>query len=813
MKHIKTFITTLVLLASAMVCNVQQAFAAEQLFVGTAASASYRDTNTDWLITVNDDKGNTLSLDINTGGQKIFAGTYVLTQCVADGTFFKAPTGQASFTALSVTVRGNSSEFYLEGTGTLENGAALKFLYGADPAELEALETADVDVNIEGPANTSITWNIESESWQINMPERPALKLDIKTGGKDSFAGTYYLVDCNANNTKHGTRTFTVLKIVITGTPTYCEITGRGKRNDGKIVAFHYASPKAQDIEIAASGMSEATHDGSAWKTSIYDYVYELKLSYRAASTAFAGTYTLADCVNASLLNYNTSAENTFTSLSFTITGEPNRAREIDGQGTLDNGADVVFHYQDLGEEVKISNAGYITYFSSDKNVQLTTGLEGYVAYMEEGELQLEQVYSSTDVIPAGTPVILKGQGTGMLMYNDVKQGKTPEKNDLRGSDRATLTVAPGLGDCYYYGLSLDKDHNFEKAGFYWMNPDGGAFTNQPHKAYLAVPKSAGARMSYTFAESMAATVEIDNNRFAKLYGTVQAPTWQERYNAYLFTFGNDQYNVLVTLETGGADKFAGTYTLANCTQGDYWTGLQNVRMSTYSAFTEIEMTITGTPEACEITGSGKAKDGKTVSFHIKNYMDLSVSEAGYATFYNEMDGFVIPAGLEGYVAYVEDGALALEKLYSEGETVPQATPVVLKGAKGDYSLVYTDTDIYGVTPTKNHLHGSDEATLTVVDGDNYYYVLSLNAEKELDSVGFYWKYANGAAFMTEAHKAYLAVPKTANARSGYAFNGTTSISTIEAESAQGVAFNLAGQRTNAAKGLVIREGKMMFVK
>ena len=62
--------------------------------------------------------------------------------------------------------------------------------------------------------------------------------------------------------------------------------------------------------------------------------------------------------------------------------------------------------------------------------------------------------------------------------------------------------------------LSLDAKNTAGSVGFYWGAPNGGAFTNGAHKAYLCVkPGVAGAKTCYRFDGQ---TTAIDGTRADK---------------------------------------------------------------------------------------------------------------------------------------------------------------------------------------------------------------------------------------------------------------------------------------------------------
>lgn len=200
----------------------------------------------------------------------------------------------------------------------------------------------------------------------------------------------------------------------------------------------------------------------------------------------------------------------------------------------------------------------------------------------------------------------------------------------------------------------------------------------------------------------------------------------------------------------------------------------------------------------------------------------FNITDAGYATYYTS-DAYAMPKGVTGYTITANNGSeLTMKEAYTEGETVPAQTALVLKGKAGKYSfLPTTSTEI---TPADNKLHGSDVAAETHVEGTNVkYYKLSYDSKGA--NLGFYWGAENGAAFTNGAHKAYLALDGTTllSQKQGFAFadlmNGlTTSINQANAaNAAKQSIFDINGRRVNswngAAKGIYIVNGQKVLVK
>lgn len=131
---------------------------------------------------------------------------------------------------------------------------------------------------------------------------------------------------------------------------------------------------------------------------------------------------------------------------------------------------------------------------------------------------------------------------------------------------------------------------------------------------------------------------------------------------------------------------------------------------------------------------------------------DLVVTDAGYATYYNDK-ATVLPAGLEAAVITgTQNGnGLIIDYRYSEGSVIPANTGVLIKGEPGSYTCA-VKTGTTNTPPADNLLRGSVAETTTT--GGDMYYRLSYNEEGK--NLGFYWGADNGGAFTNGAHKAYL---------------------------------------------------------
>ena len=186
--------------------------------------------------------------------------------------------------------------------------------------------------------------------------------------------------------------------------------------------------------------------------------------------------------------------------------------------------------------------------------------------------------------------------------------------------------------------------------------------------------------------------------------------------------------------------------------------------------------------------------------------VSLAVSSAERATLYYSDRSFIIPEGIVARTYKIEGNVLSRSREYKKGDVLPKGTAVVLEAKEGKY--IFEETSKTGETDPHNALCGSDSTTIT--SGGEVYYVFG----KGSNGVGFYWKEANGKAFTTEAHKAYLVYTpsKTTNAKSFLGFDVALEIqgpTVREKTTFDGPIYNLAGQRVDKDyKGIIIVNGK-----
>ena len=165
--------------------------------------------------------------------------------------------------------------------------------------------------------------------------------------------------------------------------------------------------------------------------------------------------------------------------------------RKANGRGGFGEPVKLVIETVD----VTIDEYKYITFYNESAVLIPGEDVPVYakaVYYDEDAQkFVLADTYEPGDVIPAKTPVVLYSEtpGTYSLILTSM-DNEAPANNDLLGSLEDTWTddlVDGDPEDYYYYALSLSQDNEI---GFYWMNSEGAAFTNQGGKAFLAVNKS-----------------------------------------------------------------------------------------------------------------------------------------------------------------------------------------------------------------------------------------------------------------------------------------------------------------------------------
>lgn len=224
--------------------------------------------------------------------------------------------------------------------------------------------------------------------------------------------------------------------------------------------------------------------------------------------------------------------------------------------------------------------------------------------------------------------------------------------------------------------------------------------------------------------------------------------------------------------------------------------------------WTDISVPISSASQLSSITFRGKKFFIDEISIISEDF--ITIGSTGYATLYYSGRAIKIPTGLTAYTMKVENGKIVKSRAYSEGETLPKATAVILRGKPGKYNLDTSTEE--GTTDNNNQLKGSDTKANTTGNDGYYFYML---ANKDGEGVGFYWGAENGAAFLNGEHKAYLAIPKTdtygSAAKPCYVFaeDAATAIGKTSDNETKPASYTLDGRLCpRGAKGIVISNGR-----
>ena len=201
--------------------------------------------------------------------------------------------------------------------------------------------------------------------------------------------------------------------------------------------------------------------------------------------------------------------------------------------------------------------------------------------------------------------------------------------------------------------------------------------------------------------------------------------------------------------------------------------------------------------------------------------IQIQVSAAGYATYFNNK-AWVVPENMEaGIVTGVNDHILGVDWIYVTGKVVPANTAVLIKAPEQEYTCSLSSDKV--AVPTGNLLKGTLENAMT--EGENcVFYKLAYDQQGE--NLGFYWGAENGAAFMNQAYKAYLALPQAqASEINGFLIDtdgGTTGVTDIQTKNIKVDVYTLGGvlirQQVEAVhaldglqKGIYIVNGKKII--
>ena len=201
-------------------------------------------------------------------------------------------------------------------------------------------------------------------------------------------------------------------------------------------------------------------------------------------------------------------------------------------------------------------------------------------------------------------------------------------------------------------------------------------------------------------------------------------------------------------------------------------------------------------------------------------YDDVALAPTGYGTYYNSGYMVTLPAGV---VAYTVSGVSGDQPTYvkiADGDiesnnTVPARTAMLLYSDLKPQKITLTLTPSGDTYSGSNLLKGSDSET-TTTGGEKYY---KLTYSNNNDNFGWYWGDAEGAAFESPAHKAWLALPAAAGARAFIGLPGgeETGIITVQSQLVNdGAWYDLNGRRLSMKpiiKGVYVNNGNKVVIR
>lgn len=159
-----------------------------------------------------------------------------------------------------------------------------------------------------------------------------------------------------------------------------------------------------------------------------------------------------------------------------------------------------------------ITDAGFATYYT-DKAFVMPENVQGGIvtkANKETSQLTVSYNYQPGTVVPAKTPIVLKGEKGDYTVNYTTSEETAPAGNMLYGADNVDadgMTFVEGT-NVKYYKLALGNDG---KCGFYWGATDGAAFEYTANRAFLAIDITDASQAPASFSlDGDGGTTDID---------------------------------------------------------------------------------------------------------------------------------------------------------------------------------------------------------------------------------------------------------------------------------------------------------------
>ena len=251
-----------------------------------------------------------------------------------------------------------------------------------------------------------------------------------------------------------------------------------------------------------SSGVNERNESRYS-STMIIDRIFLEPLELDAPVESYAATFTKDVFDNATL---------------YVPDGSVNAYKAADGWKLFKNIATNTRSYPAEEVEVTIGESGYATFYYSDGDYALPTGLSAMVvSAVSDGRLLYETIALGSDngIIPAGVPVIIASdeKKAGVYKLTLDNHQDFDGTNLLIGSDVDTQTYAESSSRFYKLAYGPSGTDLSDVLGWYWGAADGGAFSIEGHKAWLALPKSTTKGIAgFTLAGDATFIPEIDTD-------------------------------------------------------------------------------------------------------------------------------------------------------------------------------------------------------------------------------------------------------------------------------------------------------------
>ena len=409
-----------------------------------------------------------------------------------DGTDPKTSATRATYTSESITIPAKTTTLKACAELNGETSKVVEAVYTYTKKEPELSFTQE-----------SITANYEGSETYINTPKlNNPHKLEVTWSSSDQNVVadeniTDGLVIANKMGTTTITATFAGNDEYKTGSVSYNLIVVDPNVNDG---SFEKPFTIA---EILKKTTDKNKYWVKAYVVGSYDNdkvitTNNVNTNIALSDIPNASSYDKNNCIPVQLLSKGSIKD------AFNVKDNPNLiGTEIKVYGSLaryfnQNGIKETSKISD-GSKIKIANKeGYATAyyncaFEVPENIEC-----GIVTTDGNDGISIDYKYQVGETVPANTGIIVKANSqtsADIIFTNSTAQ--TPTGNLLHGSTSDEYMNA-GEGNYLYYKLSYNNDG--EKIGFYWGAENGAAFTNQAHKAYLAIPVTNGTSMVRGFA-------------------------------------------------------------------------------------------------------------------------------------------------------------------------------------------------------------------------------------------------------------------------------------------------------------------------